>query len=234
VNFKSAVNDRKLWRSLAISLALHAWLLSQTLPQSALPGAAQPLAATLRPPSREPVKGIVEPVASLPVPPVPTPPTAHAAAPVAVMAAPAAFSSPGETARPPQALRTAPRANSVTSASAAAAATEQGKTEIGAGLDADGMHQYRVSLAAAARRFKRYPAQALARGWSGSAQVEVSIAAGGMPQPPRLMASSGHELLDEAALSMIGSAAQATIVPANLRGRAFAVRLPVVFDLEEE
>ena len=101
-------------------------------------------------------------------------------------------------------------------------------------LDADGVRQYRVSLAAAARSFTRYPALALASGWSGRAQVELAVAAGGAPQPPRLMDSSGHPLLDEAALKMIGRAAQVTVVPPSLRGRAFVVKLPVVFDLDEE
>lgn len=223
MNFKSSNKNLDLWRALAVSLALHAWLLAQTLPQSALPRAAQPLAATLRLVAREPGKGIVE---SEPPARVLLVPSARAGnvAPAAVVAAPAA----GEAARPSaQEARTAPMAS-------AAVATAEGKVAVSAGLDADGVRQYRVNLAASARRFKRYPALAVERGLSGSAEVEVTIAASGMPQPPRLMGSSGHELLDEAALTMIGRAAQATILPASLRGRAFAVKLPVVFDLDDE
>ena len=122
---------------------------------------------------------------------------------------------------------------SLADAAASAVSVPEGKALVSTGPDADGVRQYRVNLATAARRFKRYPALALERGWSGSAQIEVAIAASGVPRQ-RLMVSSGHELLDEAALEMIGRSAQATILPASLRGQAFVVRLPVFFDLEEE
>lgn len=150
-------------------------------------------------------------------------PTGHAGNVAPAVAAPVA----GEAL--PEASPAAPMA----SVASAAVAPAEGKIAVSAGLDADGVRQYRVNLATAARRFKRYPALALEMGWSGSAQIEVAIAASGVAQPPRLMGSSGHELLDEAALAMIGRAAQATLVPASLRGRAFAVKLPVVFDLDD-
>ena len=113
-------------------------------------------------------------------------------------------------------------------------ATAEDKLAAGAAVDAAGVRQYRISIATAARRFKRYPALALEKGWRGSAEVEVSVAGNGVPQPPRLTNSSGHELLDEAALTMIARAAHATLVPASLRGRVFAVTLPVEFDIDEE
>ncbi len=103
-----------------------------------------------------------------------------------------------------------------------------------AGVDANGLRQYRLGLAAAARRFKRYPPQAQENGWSGTAEVRVAIAANGVPQTPQLLRSSGHPLLDAAALDMIGNAALRTAVPASLRGQSFSVPLPVVFDLNDE
>jgi len=101
-------------------------------------------------------------------------------------------------------------------------------------IDANGLRQYRLGLAAAARRFKHYPLQAQESGWRGTAEVSVAIAANGLAQSPRLLRSSGHPLLDAAALDMIGNAAQQTAVPASLRGQAFSVPLPVVFDLNAE
>lgn len=55
-----------------------------------------------------------------------------------------------------------------------------------------------------------------------------------MPQPPQLASSSGHELLDGAAIDMIGRAVQATRLPRQLRGQAFAFKLPVLFEIDEE
>lgn len=103
-----------------------------------------------------------------------------------------------------------------------------------AGVDANGLRQYRLRLAAAARRFKLYPPQAQENGWSGTAEVRVAIAANGVPQPPQLLRSSGHQLLDAVALDMLGNAALRTAVPASLRGQSFSVPLPVVFDLNDE
>lgn len=103
----------------------------------------------------------------------------------------------------------------------------------GTGADANGLRQYRLGLAAAARRFKRYPPQAQEKGWSGTAEVGVAIAANGVPQSPQLLRSSGHQLLDAAALDMIGNASLQTAVPASLRGQSFSVPLPVVFSLDD-
>jgi len=101
-----------------------------------------------------------------------------------------------------------------------------------AGLDVNGMRQYRLSLAAAARRHKVYPAQAVENGWSGTAEVAVAIAADGAPQPVQLLSSSGYAVLDAAALEMIASAALHTAVPDSLRGQRFSIPLPVVFEKE--
>lgn len=103
----------------------------------------------------------------------------------------------------------------------------------GTGLDADGLRSYRLSLATQARRFRRYPARALEAGWSGTVEVRVTVAADAAGPVAELVRPSGHGALDEAALEMLRQAAPATPVPESLRGRVFAVSLPVVFDLPE-
>ncbi len=45
-------------------------------------------------------------------------------------------------------------------------------------------------------------------------------------------ASSGHEILDNQALDMVHKAKPLTPIPAALRGREFAVDIPVIFDLQ--
>lgn len=98
------------------------------------------------------------------------------------------------------------------------------------GVDADGLRQYRLALATQARRYKRYPVQAMAAGIGGTAEVKVTLAAGGVPDDVALARSSGDEQLDAAAVDMLRKAAPRAEVPASLRARPFAVILPVVFD----
>lgn len=98
----------------------------------------------------------------------------------------------------------------------------------------DGLRGYRLALATQARRFKRYPAQAMASGWAGSADVRVEVASDGRPRAAALARSSGYEVLDRAALAMIDAGALRARLPESLRGKAFAVVLPVVFNLDDE
>lgn len=101
------------------------------------------------------------------------------------------------------------------------------------GVDADGLRSYRLALAREARRYKRYPARAVDAGWSGTAELRVSVRAGGVGQEVRLAKSSGHAELDDAALTMLRQALPATPIPATLREHEFALSLPVVFELPE-
>jgi protein TonB len=107
-------------------------------------------------------------------------------------------------------------------------------TALSQGLDADGVRQYRIALATEARRFKHYPTRALADEIGGTVEVRVAVAAGGQPQEVALVRSSGHGLLDEAALEMMRKAAPRTVVPELLRRRPFVINLPVVFDVASE
>lgn len=99
------------------------------------------------------------------------------------------------------------------------------------GIDADGVRVYRIDLARGARAHKRYPPLARERGWAGIAEVRVDVSGEGAPRRVALTRSSGHDLLDSVAVDMLAHAAADTSVPESLRGRAFAVSLPVVFDL---
>lgn len=111
--------------------------------------------------------------------------------------------------------------------------TATGTQVSGEGLDAEGLRGYRLALARVARGHKRYPREATAAGWQGVAEVRVTVLEGGVPQEPKLLRSSGHAALDEAALEMLRHALPMTPVPPVLRQRAFTVDLPVVFELPE-
>jgi periplasmic protein TonB len=101
------------------------------------------------------------------------------------------------------------------------------------GVSADDLRQYRVSLASAARRFKRYPALAREQGWEGTAEVAIRFRPA-LPSPEVvLVRSSGRDLLDEQAVEMLARAARATALPESMRGHDFQIPLPVKFSLDE-
>jgi periplasmic protein TonB len=104
---------------------------------------------------------------------------------------------------------------------------------ISGGVSAEGLRQYRIELAGAARRFRIYPALARSRGWEGVAEVSIAVHAG-VPSPSvKLVKSSGYEVLDEQALDMLSRAVAATPLPESLQGRSFVVPMPIRFSLEE-
>jgi protein TonB len=120
-------------------------------------------------------------------------------------------------------------------ASVAGAAKGTLMTEANASGEAvEGLRGYRLALAVQARRFKRYPAQAMASGWAGTADIRVEVGSDGRPRAAGLVRSSGHELLDREALAMIDAGALRARVPESLHGKSFAVVLPVVFNLDDE
>ena len=213
----------RFWQALAVSLALHALLLAQTLPLAPISSASVPLAATLQQAARHASAGLIQ-----------------AEAPIKQGSRVAVASAEAVSAPAPVAEAVAPAASR--GAAAGSETREVAPTTARAGLsqgsptgpDANSLRLYRFSLAAAARGFKRYPAAAVERGLSGRVEVSLSVAANGLPLAPQLVASSGSSLLDQAAVDMVARAAQATALPASLRGAAFAVNLPVEFDLSEQ
>lgn len=115
----------------------------------------------------------------------------------------------------------------------ASPSAEHGATEPPvSGLSADGLRRYRLSLAVQSRRFKRYPAQALASGWVGTAEIHLQVGSDGQGTAT-LSRSSGYVALDHAAQTMVEAGAQHTPVPEALRGKAFSVVLPVLFDISD-
>lgn len=207
-------------RALAISFVLHLLLLWPRLPQPATERASVPLSALLQ--------AIDRPAPSVPA-------RREVPRPVAVPGQPDVLSVPGRQAdvpSVPEPSAAVPAPSSLPAGEPSPPVTvPASRTPSAEGLDADGLRQFRLALAREARRFKRYPARALEAGWSGTAEVRLTFADAG----PRaeVVRGSGHDVLDEAALEMLRQAAPATPMPASLRGRAFAVSLPVVFDLPD-
>lgn len=100
-------------------------------------------------------------------------------------------------------------------------------------VSVDGVRQYRLNLAREARRFKDYPRGARERGWEGVVVVVVNTVAGVGVPAVSLSQSSGFDILDQAALDLVGQAVGTATMPESLRGRQFALTLPVHYRLDE-
>jgi protein TonB len=91
---------------------------------------------------------------------------------------------------------------------------------------------YGQSISKEIKRYQRYPAPALRRGWEGTAEVLLQIAVDGKVTGITLGKSSGHVILDEEALEMVRRASPLPQAPADFRGRALVVSVPIVFRLQ--
>lgn len=80
--------------------------------------------------------------------------------------------------------------------------------------------------------YKEYPRLARLRGWQGVATLRIEVDRRGRLAGASLQTSSGHAVLDEAALAMVKKLSALPPPPAALRGRAFAVVVRVMFRLE--
>lgn len=98
--------------------------------------------------------------------------------------------------------------------------------------DSGSLDQYRMALIMAARRYKRYPSQAMEKGWQGKVEIRLLVGANGMIQTATVKTSSGYQLLDDTALDMIRKGKTLAPIPPMLRGKEFVVDVPVVFDLQ--
>lgn len=208
-----------LVRALVLSLVFHLLLLwpEVTLREAETPFA--PLVASLRPET-----------AAIAPPAAPVDP--------AVKATPKVAATPklGEPTKTPSAsaeLVSAPAAEIPASMVVVPHAAVTSALPPATGLDVDGLRAFRIALAGEMQRFKRYPARAVEGGWIGTTELRVSFAPGQPTPLVRVSKSSGHRLLDDAALEMAHKALPVTPVPASLRGQAFSIDLPVVFDLTE-
>jgi len=92
---------------------------------------------------------------------------------------------------------------------------------------------YRLALINAAKRYKRYPVQAMERGWEGRVEIRLVVDANGAIKSALVKTSSRYQVLDDQALEMVRRAfnALAQVQPAP-RGREFTLDVPVVFELQ--
>ena len=216
-----------------------------------------PVAAVPQPPSPQPAPVVPSkptPVAPPPKPapkpepkletvPMPKPATAPRPAPEKPVIKPEAV-SPKPAAESPKPAATEPTTDTATAATSARPAPAGSAFAAPAGAavespapsvseaDKGTLERYRLALIVATRRYKRYPAIALEKGWQGRVEVHMVIGANGMLASTSIKTSSGHEILDNQALDMLKKGKTTVQVPPSLRGREFSVDVPVVFNLD--
>jgi protein TonB len=91
---------------------------------------------------------------------------------------------------------------------------------------------YGLSISNEIKRYQKYPPMAQRRGWEGTAEVLLQIAADGKVTRITLGKSSGRPVLDEEALNMVRKASPLPPAPQDLRGRELTVTVPIVFKLQ--
>lgn len=179
-------------------------------------------------------------VTRLTVPAMATP--APATAPHVAAAPPALPSTPPSAPATPGAAAPQPVQPPPVAASAPPAAGSPGSQEVASvdvnklqqnAADAGSIGRFLQDILMGARRYKRYPAQAMEKGWQGKVEIRLVMGSNGMPQSYSIKTSSGFQLLDDTALDMVKKGRPWAPVPLSLRGREFTVDVPVVFDLRE-
>jgi protein TonB len=204
---------RQLARPLALSLFLHALLIWNDAPNtSAPPSGNPPLLARLHQPAAAPAK-------------IETPPSVASDTPKEA-------EDPSPT-RPPT-ERSYPSQTAETASSPSEMTTQEGiSTAPPAPITSASLYEYHLAISRAARQFRRYPEAALQAGWQGRVVIRLTVAADGTPHKLQLIGSSGHNVLDEAALEMLYLAAGHTQAPTSLQGRSFDIDLAINFNPEE-
>ena len=241
--FNPSAQNRALVLCVCVSLALHALalLLPGLRPGAPAPAVPRMLTATFTPRAVAPEPLPTVSVSRLRAEPEPVRPKTEARPqrelPRPVLAKPASAGprAPDVPAASAPAAEPAAPATGASGATAARPAETQpapGTTRAGSDADTGTLDQYRLALIGIARRYKRYPAQALDKGWQGRVEIRLVVGANGMLQSSLVKASSGHDILDNQALDMVKKAKPLTPIPAALRGREFTVDIPVIFDLQ--
>lgn len=224
---------RGLGRALLLSILFHILLLVSLRQLSLLPdhpgnAAGAPIAALLRPDARE-----------QPANPPPERSTQPGQRPLA--GTQEILKEDAGEKRPPlaQGLSPLPATDNVAVAERAATIVPRPEPASAASIapaDAvslDGVRQYRLNLAREARQAKTYPDLARQRGWEGVVVLVVTTVAGGALPQVELSQSSGNELLDRAAIELVGLSVRTASMPDSLRGQQFALTLPIHYRLAD-
>lgn len=91
--------------------------------------------------------------------------------------------------------------------------------------------RWKSALVRQLQRYKRYPAEAQARGVQGVAQLAFSVDRHGGVHRARIVRSSGSSLLDRATMQLIQRAQPLPPPPPEVRGAEIAIVVPISYNL---
>jgi protein TonB len=196
--------------------------------------APQPVAAPAPAPDPEPPRPRAEelPQPARKPPPVPIAKAAPSAPVVPATPAPTAPAS--EAPRPESAPPAAPSVPSSAPPSPGPVAKADPQPAPAEIADKGNRDQYRLAIYEAARKYKKYPRVALDNNWEGKAVIRLVIGANGMIASISIKTSTGHEILDQAALDTLRKAKPLVPIPAALRGREFDIDINFIYSLKDE
>ena len=100
-------------------------------------------------------------------------------------------------------------------------------------LDPNVLHDYGAIVSNAVAKKKVYPRLALMRRWQGTAELKLQVGADGNIKALTVSHSSGFGILDDQAMKMVKDSIPLPTLPDALRGREFALDIPVAFKLQE-
>jgi periplasmic protein TonB len=173
----------------------------------------------------ETVLAMPEPQPEHPVAALPSGPEAEQ--PVATIPPPKAAESPQRTTHRPSRAQVA-SAPSTAAHRAERTAAAAPATSI---RNSQALPNWKSALVNRLERYKRYPAEAQARGERGVAQLAFSVDRGGGVHRARIVRSSGSHTLDRATLSLIERAQPLPPPPPEMRGAQIAIVVPIRYDI---
>ncbi len=233
--------DRKFWRILAISVALHAslFILIKAHRQHE-PIELPPILASLRliAPTESSEPATVEaapPVATPPVktrpkpPPVETRPTPTAK----WVAAPVKLATDAPSSSHVASTSPAPIPSEPVTAAAPSPPTVSAAPASPPRLQADLLERYRQRLGELLARQQEYPRVAALRGWEGEVRLRLKVARKGNLVAVQLDRSSGFDVLDQHALAMLEGYGTLPALPDGLEANEIQVVVPVNYKLRK-
>jgi periplasmic protein TonB len=199
-------------------------------PSDVPPGPQQTQTAAAPPPEPPAIKREVTPPPQQPVEQTETaalPPAPPAEQPVAALPPPKPAKQPREEKHRQSAARQASAPSSAAHRANRAAAPAPGASA----RHRAALSNWQSRVFAQIARYKRYPAEAQARGEHGVAQLAFSVDRSGGVHRARILRSSGSTALDRATLALIARAQPLPPPPPEIRGAQIAIVVPIRYNI---
>jgi protein TonB len=94
--------------------------------------------------------------------------------------------------------------------------------------------RYGLGLKGQMKRYMAYPRAARENNWEGKLELVLVIGANGMIADIVVLKTSGHAILDKAAMDAVRKAKPLVPIPEGLKGREFRLEMPIEFNLKDE